>query len=342
MPHELDTTASGKVRMAYNELSGVPWHRLGVPMRGLQTAEDMLRAATADYDVVLTKVAAVDDNGDMLRNPDGTPVIIANTHGTVRVNSDGTFDGMASVGTRFVVEQNKDCLLRALDVVGASKGEAVVDTCGVLRGGAEFFASLDLGALVIDPAGINDKIQRYLLVRNGHDGRTPITFANTPIRAVCRNTVVMGMKAATSTFKAKHTRNADQAMEQAQEILRFSTDWARTFAAEAERLLRVSVPSGGRQFDAIFNAAFPIEPNMSDRQKRNRDDVQMTMRSLYVNDKNAGGFGYNGWSAYNAFVEYFDHHRDADPRDRASASMDLTSWVSKKKQAVHSAILSFA
>jgi phage/plasmid-like protein (TIGR03299 family) len=339
MAHELEKNEDGSFRMAYADHQ-IPWHKLGTPMKGLQTAEAMLSAAKADFDVVLTKVAAVDDDGNIILNPDGSPVLIRNSHATVRVNDDGTFDGLASVGTRFTVEQNKDCLHRALDVVGASKGDAVVDTVGVLRDGAEFFASLDLGALVIDPAGVNDKIERYLLVRNGHDGRTPITFANTPIRAVCRNTVIMGMKEASAVFKAKHTRNSDQAMEQAQEILKFSTQWAREFVAAAEGLLRIPVPAGSRHFDMVFNAAFPLETGATERQQRHRDEVQMTVRALYSTAKNAGGYGYNAWATYNTFAEYFDHHREADPADRASASMDLTSWVTKKKKLVHEALLS--
>jgi len=178
MAHMLDSTKSGAVRMAYADRE-IPWHRLGTPMKGLQTCEAMLEAAHANFDVVTTKVAAVDVDGNFIRNPDGTPVIIDDSRATVRVNSDGSFDGLATVGTRYVVQQNKACLESAMAVVGASKGDAIVDTCGILHGGREFFASLDLGSLVIDPRGINDKIERYLLVRNGHDGRTPITFANT-------------------------------------------------------------------------------------------------------------------------------------------------------------------
>ncbi|SVE04937.1 uncharacterized protein METZ01_LOCUS457791, partial [marine metagenome] len=119
----------GTARMAYADRE-IPWHRLGTPMSGLQTAEAMLDAAQADFDVILTEVAAVDANGEVLYNPDGTPIIITNSRATVRQNPDGSFNGLATVGTRFVIEQNKDCLMRALDIVGASKGDAVVDTVG--------------------------------------------------------------------------------------------------------------------------------------------------------------------------------------------------------------------
>ena len=98
MAHELEIGKNGKARMAYADRE-IPWHRLGTPMKGLQTAEAMLSAAQADFDVVLTKVAAVDDNGNFIRNSDGSPVIVEDSRATVRVNDDGTFDGLATVGT---------------------------------------------------------------------------------------------------------------------------------------------------------------------------------------------------------------------------------------------------
>ena len=339
MTHELEINENGTARMAYADRE-IPWHRLGTPMRGLQTTEAMLDAAQADFDVVLTEVAAVDGQGSVLYNPDGTPVIITNSRATVRSNPDGSFDGLATVGTRFVVEQNRDCLNRALDIVGASKGDAVVDTVGVLREGREFFACLDLGSLIIDPAGVNDKIDRYLLVLNGHDGRTPITFANTPIRGVCKNTVILGLRKAKAMFRAKHTRNADQAMEAARDVLNISVEWAKEFQAMAEQLLHIPVPAGSRRFDTVFDTVFPDSGSFTDRQRAHRDEVQMTVRGLYSSKKNAGGYGYNGWSVYNSFGEYLDHTREGDADAKAISSMDFTSWVSKRKQVAHKAILS--
>jgi phage/plasmid-like protein (TIGR03299 family) len=337
MAHDIEIK-SGKAKMAYaNE---VPWHKLGTKMNGLQTAEAMLSAAEADFDVALTSVAAIDAEGNFIRNPDGSPVIISDSRATVRCNPDGTFDGLSTVGTRFVVQQNRECLNRALDVVGASKGDAVVDTCGVLDEGREFFACLDLGGLIIDPTGINDKIERYMLVRNGHDGRTPITYANTSIRAVCKNTVMAGLSAARSTFTARHTRNADSAIEDAQTVLNMSTEWASAFKANAEDLLAISVPQSSQRLTKIIEGTFPERVGESQRQKENREEIYTVVRSLFLNEKNAGGFGFNGWSAYNTVVEYLDHYRDAKPEERAIASMDYNSWVTRKKAVTQEIILS--
>lgn len=341
MAHALEMDKAGKAKMAYADRE-VPWHRLGQPMAGLQTAEAMLEAAQADYDVHLTKVIAVDDNLAPLRNPDGSYILIDDSRATVRHNTDGTMDGLSTVGTRFVVQQNRHVLDRALAIVGASAGSAIVDTCGVLNGGKEFFACLDLGALVIDPSGINDKIQRYLLVRNGHDGKTAITYANTSIRAVCKNTVIAGLKSANAVVTARHTRNADAAIEEATEVVSKAGMWASEYVSVAGRLLSIPVLAGSPALDRVVNGVFPHKKDETERQKKNIDDIHLLVRSLYVNDRNAGGYGFNGWSAYNAIVEYLDHYRDAKPNERAVASMDNNSWVTRKKIEAQNIILSLA
>jgi phage/plasmid-like protein (TIGR03299 family) len=319
----------------------IPWHKLGTPMRGLQTVDDMLAAARANYNVTLTRVAAVGEHGEMLRHPDGSPVFIEDSRATVRHDSDGTFVGLATVGTRYNVHQNAEVTERALAIIGATRGDAVMDTVGVLDEGREFFASIDLGTLVIDPTGVNDRIARYLLVRNGHNGKVPITYANTDIRAVCKNTVVMGMNTAQRVFKARHTANADSAIEDAQRVLEISTEWAKNFRETAEQMLSVNVSPGSGRFDAVLNKVFPEKSGETDRQKQNRLNVNETVRALYGNERNAGGYGYNGWSVYNAVVEYLDHYRDAKPQERALTSMDENSWVSKTKLVAQAAVLSY-
>lgn len=339
MAHEIEMNQDGSYRMAYADRE-IPWHRLGTPMKGLQTAEAMLAAAKADFDVVTTRVAICDDNGEPIRQPDGTPILVSDSRATVRVNMDGSFDGLATVGTRYVVQQNRECLDYALDIVGASSGDAVVDTCGVLHGGREFFASIDMGALVIDPGGINDSIERYLLVHNGHDGKTAITFANTSIRAVCKNTVIAGTGSAKRVFTARHTRNADRAIEQANEVLNISSEWAKGFSATAEKLLSINVPSSSTIIDKTLDVVFPISKDATERQAKNRENVVALIRAVYENDNNAKNYGHNAWSLSNAIGEYLDHYREATMTERALASMSANSWVSRAKLKAQEYLLS--
>ena len=338
MAHNIELNADGTARFAY--AGTTPWHRLGKPMKGLQTIDAMLDAAQADYQVVLTKVAIVDDNGNLILNPDGSPVIVEDSKATVRVNDNGTFNPLATVGNRYDVRQNREVLERALAVVGASRGDTVIDTCGVLKGGARFFATIDLGSLVIDPTGVNDKIARYLVVSHGHDGFWPIRYANTDVRAVCQNTVIMGLKQAERVFTARHTRNADEYMKTAQEALHISTEWAKAFKSQAEMMLSIPVPQSSQKIDKVLNAVFPAAKDESDRQRRNREEINGTIRSIYANQRNAGGYGFNGWSIYNAVVEFLDHHRKGDATDRALATIDENSWVTRAKLTTQKAVMS--
>jgi phage/plasmid-like protein (TIGR03299 family) len=339
MAHELEINKDGKARFAYAETGGKPWHYLGTPMKGLGTVEQMLEASQANYNVLLTHVAAVDEDGNVIRNPDGSPVIIDDSRATIRENLDGSYDGLATVGTRYTVKQNLEVAERALAVVGASAGDAVVDTAGVLLDGRRFFMTLDLGSLVIDPTGVNDLIQRYLVISAGHDGVWPVRYANTDIRAVCNNTVRLGISQARRVFVARHTKNIDDLFEDAQQVLGMSTDWAVGFRLRAEELLRVRIPTSSRQIDAVLDRVFPPKKGETERMKFQRERQNLTIRSIYESEKNAGGFGHNGWSMYSAVGEYLDHHREADTKMRAMASLDDTSWVTRKKTETEAAIL---
>lgn len=339
--HNIEENSSGGHRFAYSNHQS-PWHRLGKPMNGLQTIDAMLEAAQADYTVLLTKVAAVDDLGDVIYDVHGKPVLIEDSRATVRDNGDGTYNSLATVGTRYEVRQNREVLERALAVVGASKGEAIIDTCGVLKNGSRFFSTIDLGTLVIDPMGINDKIARYLVVSTGHDGVWPIRYANTDIRAVCQNTVIMGLKDAERVFTARHTRNVDSTIQDAQEALRISTEWGKQFSAMAERMLAIPVPQSSNKLDRVIGAVFPAQSDETDRQRNNRMKVNSLIRGLYGNEKNAKNYGYNGWSVYNSIVEYLDHFRSDDKSAMAEASMDENSWVTRKKFLTQEAVLALA
>lgn len=341
MAHELEINSSGKANMAY-AIGGdrsIPWHRLGTPMAGLQTVDQMLRAANADFDVLLTKVAAVDDNGNLIRNTDGSPLIVEDSRATIRQNIDGSFNPLATVGTRYAVRQNREVLERALAVVGADENAAVMDTVGVLKDGARFFATIELGGLILDPAGANDKIARYLVVSAGHDGVWPIRYANTDIRAVCSNTVVLGLKQAQRVFTARHTRNVDSVIEDAKEVLRISTVWADRFKAEAEKMMSINAAPRSKKLSNVIDGVFPKQKDETARQQRNRTETIDHVLALYSNERNAGGYGYNGWSLYNAITEYLDHSRTSDTYGNAVASMDENSFVTQKKLLTHSLVI---
>lgn len=334
MAHELELNNNGEASFAYRKEGGAPWHGLGVAMVGHQTMDTMLAAAHADYEVSIVPTYIVSPT-------DGTLVPLDNTYSTARVNPiTGEYQSLGTVKGRYTVMQNRETLERALAVVGASRGDAVFDTLGVLYDGRQFFATIDMGTLIIDPAGVADKVCRYLVVRSGHDGSTPLTFSNTDVRAVCKNTVIMAERSAHRVFRAKHTPNIESRLDEANAVLGLSSAWAKEFMTLANEML--SIPMTAGKFDRVIDSVFPADEATTDRKKANRDDIVGQMKMLYANDKNAGRVGDNGWAAWNTIVEYFDHHRGGTEVERALTSMDDASWVTRKKAVAQQRVLALA
>jgi len=319
--------------MAYRAEGGVPWHRLGKPMTGYQNADDMLAACYADYNVSLVPM--------YIQSPTGELIEVDGFKATARTNPHtGGFQHLGTVKGRYTVLQNRDALDAALAIVGASNGDAVIDTAGVLFDGRQFFASIDLGTLVIDPAGCADEIGRFLLVRTGHDGNTALTYANTDIRAVCNNTVTAGIASAQRVYRAKHTPGVEAHVEEAKRVLALSSTWAEEFTKMAEEML--SIPMTPSRFDRVLDSVLPESEATTNRKKANRDTTVEKIKSIYANERNLGHVGNNGWAAYNAVVEYLDHYRPANADERALTSMDHASWVSRTKIAAQERVLSLA
>lgn len=335
MSHELEINSNGHASFAYRAEGGIPWHRLGKPMQGYQTMEAMLTAAYADYIVDLQPMFVLDPRT-------GEPVPVEGQYATARINPH-TGDYQVIHGghkSRYTVMQNRETLEAALAIVGASSGDAVIDTAGILYNGAQFFATIDLGTLIIDPAGPADKIARYMVVRSSHDGTTPLTFSNTDIRAVCKNTVILGERSAARVFKCKHTPNMENRLAVASTALGISTAWSKDFLATATEMLSIEMTPG--RLDKVIDAVMPVAEADTDRKKANRDESVGLIKALYTNERNAAKVGNNGWAAWNTIVEYYDHYRPGTADERALTSMDDTSWVTRKKVAAQQAVLALA
>lgn len=329
MPHNLEQYGEG-TSFAYNGAEN-PWHRLGVKMDGLSTAEEMLSAARADYLVSSEPLYVMTENG---------AVQVEGRRATVRsVREDDDRDPsdriLGVVGESYGIVQNRDVLNRALAVVNAD-GKAVVDTCGVLGKGERFFAYIDLGHMSIDPNGIDDKITRGLGVLTSHDGTAAVTYAMSNIRWVCQNTVTAGLNAATRTFRARHTTNVESMLVDAQRVLGIADTWEQTFSQLAERLLRVNDGSNSAKAHDIMSRVEGILWPMGDEPSRHAETISetrsMELHSLLDSDTCGNGFGYNGWAIYNAFVEYSDHVRPrlSDERRAEATILGLTDdWKNK-------------
>jgi phage/plasmid-like protein (TIGR03299 family) len=325
---------NGKASFAFNGLNGDPWHRMGTKMDGNMPLHVMLQEVGADFTAYAAPVTVVTNSG-VVEVKDKLAVVAERPIGPDGEMKTQVF-GIHGQG--YTIVQYERVAEKALAIVGASRGDAVIDTMGLLFDGKRFFAYIDLGEVFLDPQGINDKIKRGLAIYSSHDGSVAIHYAESDVRAVCYNTISLAVSESDNKIKAKHTLKVENKLEEAEKILGFQRIWTQVLLQEAERLLRVGFTED--RFEKVLNSVFPYPKNPTERQKKNTDEQRVVVRSIFANERNAANYGRNGWTMLQAIGEYLDHHRDAKPEDRALASMQENSWVWKKKLIAQKAILS--
>ena len=109
----------------------------------------------------------------------------------------------AVVGDRYRVFQNEDLFAFGDQLLD---GGAAWESAGSIKQGRQVFGALRIDRdVVLDPQGISDTTETFLLVTTSHDGSAAIQALITPVRVVCQNTLNMALSGAQQTFKVRHT-----------------------------------------------------------------------------------------------------------------------------------------
>lgn len=304
MAHEVES-------MIY--VGDTPWHGLGKKLDAPPTIGDAIKQAGLDWSVNLVQ----------LQLPDGRKV---DRFATVR-DRDNTILG--TVGPGYHVVQNEPAFQFFQPFL--DEKVAVIETAGSLRKGARVWmlAKIDRPDSVIVPKA-DDRVSKYLLVANGHDGALALHVGITPVRVVCQNTLSAAVAGRhTSTIKIRHTSGAGDALKFVQEtISRVDHDFekaAELFRALAnvkvtEKMLREFVDRVFRRQRMKMKAAAEIARQTIEVVDASEDEaptkereskVYESIAQLFEHGKgnDAKGVKGTGWAAYNAATEYLTWQR---------------------------------
>lgn len=333
--HDLSSTNDGQAMFAFNDRED-PWHRLGTPVRGYMSLDEALMASHTDYVVTERPIYIMTADG---------PQVIESKKATVRTETilgDAGFEDITHtlgvVGTNYAIEQNAATAEWAYDLAGVSNGDAVVDTIGALGNGNEFFVLLDLGQITLDPSGLNDTIQRYLVVRNSHDGSQSLNAFDTNVRVVCRNTLEMAAGGRKSrTVKIRHTSGKDDRKAQAIHTLGLARAAQDAFVSQATKMMQTPATRGDliKVVEAIWTKPEATATKAVQTKWANRMDTIDVVYNRPTND-----VGNTMWQVYNVLTEYLDWDRPVrGTTDRSAASADPEGAVAAMKSKVAQLVL---
>lgn len=200
-------------------------------------------------------------------------------------------------GERYKIVQNEEAFAFLQSLHDGARWE----TAGAIKGGRVVFGSMAFERdFVLDPSGVADKVETYLLVHTSHDGSTGIGGGVTPTRVVCQNTLNVAMGNIRNTFKMRHTKTVAERMKVEAEMWRKAHSYMDAFEAEAKSLYETSVTD--KAYFDIVTEMFPkpeedVKGSFAKWEKR-----QSVFAQAWNGAPNAGIKG-TAWGVFNALTE---------------------------------------
>lgn len=281
---------------------------------GMTVAEG-LRETGLDYEVRLQPVSAMVTTDD-LTVVDGEPQVaqvttahdIPNYRATVLHYNDGRVVPVTPwVSPKYQIVQNTEALAVAQEIISGGFGGLVALGAYGNPVGAKTYAALALDGMLV---GGEDPMGLFLTVTNAHDGMGGLGFRLAPMRFACTNETPLyfGRGSVHPVFTRRHTKNVlAHAAEYAQATLDIAAQYRTTFAAEAERALKVKMNEN--KAIVYWRQVFGVPTDTADWSPRQATVAQARedqLVSLLAGDTTAAGRG-TAWAAFNAVTEYVDH-----------------------------------
>jgi phage/plasmid-like protein (TIGR03299 family) len=287
---------------AFASLREPAWHGLGTVFNEEVSTTEMLKKAKLNSWNVRLEDVEIPTGMDSDKNYSFV----------VRDNpfTKGNKDVLGVVGERYVPLQNEE-LFDFADNILDNGGRW--ETAGSIKGGRIVFGSLALEReTVLDPNGVSDKINTYLLVNTSHDGSIAIQASITPVRVVCANTLnlALGQRgrngSVKQSFKIRHTQTASGKVQVAREALGLANAYIDEFSLMANKMIETEVSKA--KFDEIVLALYPQpKENAKGANKKWENKIDL-INDIYVGDFNNTITG-TAWGVANALTERLDWYR---------------------------------
>lgn len=321
MSHEVETMFS---------VVETPWHKLGKVLKEAPSTADAIRAAGLDWSVEKRPLYLADGRS-------------VDAFATVRA-SDGRILG-DHVGPGYTILQNSEAFAWFDPFVVSS--QATLETAGSLRKGAVVWvlARLARRASVIVPKA-DDRVEKYLLLSNSHDGTLAVRVGFSPIRVVCANTLAMAhTDGASALLRVKHTSNLASALDAIRDTINGAD---RKFESTAEQYRQLAArdisardldryvsrvfeaPEVGVSATAAGNVLAFARRAVREAEKESRSDKYArerfeTIERLFRHGRGNDMPGVRGtwWAAYNGVTEYLQYER---PRSTPESRIDSLAF----------------
>lgn len=295
MAHQVETMFSTK--------NQVPWHGLGTVLNAdVITAEDAIKHANIAWKV----------RKDPIYHKVGDSFIEVKDNFSI-VREDKNI-ALGVVGSRYEPVQNTD-LFSFFDPI-VEREEAIYETGGILKEGKVVWLLAKLPDYLSINNSKEDLLKKYILLIASHDGTKPVIAKITPIRVVCNNTLTAALKDKQSEVRIRHTKSANEKLQEAHRILAITNDYHVELQQIFNEMANTKINT--KKFDSYLESVFKVDDS-KDISTRTQNQI-LSVKELFEVGAGSKLSTAKGtlWGAYNAVTEYADHYKlknyEADSR----------------------------
>lgn len=277
------------------------WHGLGTVVDKAMTSKEAIELANLDYEVAKSEVSYADVEGN---------VSFAKGHfATYRTDNN---DYLGMVKSRYEIVQNKDAF-GFFDAIIDSE-EAIFETAGALGNGERIF----LCAKLPDDFYVGgEKIEKYIMLTNSHDGTSSIIAGLTNVRIVCNNTLQASLKGLENKVSINHIGGAKDKLKEASRVMGIASKYSSEVGEIFNRMVDFKMNEG--EYRSFFEGIFKSDYKQVDEKEastRLKNMVEVTTQFALTHPTQITPEA-NGtlWGAYNSISGYYNYLKEFDNKE---------------------------
>jgi phage/plasmid-like protein (TIGR03299 family) len=274
------------------------WHGLGQIVENAMTSEEAMKLANLDYQVDKALVSFISNQELTYHDVDGY-------YATYRTD---TKQCLGLVKSRYEIVQNQDAF-GFFDAI-IDRGEAIFETAGALGNGERIF----LTAKLPDDFEVGgEKIEKYIMLTNSHDGTSSVIAGFTNVRIVCNNTLQAALGSLSNKVSISHISGAKDRIKEASKVMGIQSTYTQAVSENFNRMVDRKMTEGEIN-DFITKVMTPeyLQAKTAEEEKemstRLKNTIDATLQfTLTHPTQTTEAANMSLWGAYNGISGYFNY-----------------------------------
>ena len=272
-----------------------PWHGLGTVVETAPTIEEGIKLANLDWTVDLKEVA-VDGN------------IVKGYKAAMRSDTNTC---LGVVSDQYKILQNTEAFeffQQFLDTEVSS-----LETAGSLKNGKRVWilAKINRDDMIIDK---NDRVEKYILLSNSHDGTAAIKVGYCPIRVVCANTLSAAEDSVNSQLiRVTHRGDIHATLDMVRDTMHVIDASFKTTEEMYKALAQkdnIKTEDIKKYVMAVYSRQ-DLKKNFEDNTAITEEEISAARKKLIsrVEELFEMEYAHNAWTMYNSVNYVLNHER---------------------------------